>query len=105
MSLSLLRTDHPLAAGLSGTLRVAKGPDRCSWGRAREDAIRIAAVEGDAARAAIFGYEQGAAMPGLVAPARRLSFFLFDHTAPSLTPEGWALFDAAVRWCAGPPKQ
>jgi DNA-directed RNA polymerase specialized sigma24 family protein len=28
----------------------------------------------------------------------RLSFF--DHTSTSLTPEGWALFDAAVRWCA-----
>jgi hypothetical protein len=56
----------------------------------------------------IFGYETGATMPGAVAPARRVGFFLEDLTAGSLTPAGWALFDAAVRWALGlspPPLQ
>ena len=101
MTLSIVRPDHPLAAGLSGTVRVAAAPDRCSWGRARADAVKIAIVEGDDARAAIFAYDRGSAMPGGIAPARRLSLFLFDHTAGTLTPEGWALFDAGVEWSAG----
>lgn len=102
LSLTMVESAHPLAAGLSGTVRVARAPEQFSWGRAREDAIRIAEVEGGPGRAAVFAYERGAAMPGLVAPARRVGFFLFEETAAALTDEGWALFDAAVRWCAAP---
>jgi hypothetical protein len=96
---------HPLAAGLSGPVRVTRGPDQLSWGRAPAGAIRVATIEGESARDAIFAFERGAAMPGRAAPARRVGFFLFDETAAALTDEGWALFDAAVRWCgkAGAP--
>ena len=101
-TLSILQPGHALASGLSGKVAVLRVPDRISWGRPGPGAIRIATVEGDDARAGIFAYEKGAAMPGLVAPARRLSFFLFDHTSRELTPDGWKLFDAAIRWCADP---
>lgn len=100
--LSIRRPEHALASGLSGKVAVLRSPDRLSWGRAGAAAIAVASVDGDDSRACLFGYEKGAPMPGLAAPARRLSFFLFDHTARDLTPEGWRLFDAAVRWCADP---
>jgi hypothetical protein len=96
--LAVTNAKHPLAAGFSGPVTVTSGPDHLSWGRARADAIKIATIEGDSERAAIFAYERGARMPGLVAPARRVGLFLFDATALQLTPQGWALFDAAVRW-------
>ncbi len=92
---------HPLAAGFSGRVKVAASPSQLSWGRPRPDAARVAVIEDAPERAAIFAYERGAAMPRGRAPARRLGFFLFDDTADALTEEGWRLFDAAVRWCAG----
>lgn len=84
---------HPLAAGLSGRVALTTGPAQLSWGRAREGAIRVAALDGAPERSALFAYERGA-----IAPAPRLGLFLFDQTATQLTPEGWGLFDAAVRW-------
>jgi hypothetical protein len=100
-AVSIVNPSHPLAAGLSGRVPVTTGPAQISWGRAREDAIRIAVVEGSPEKAAVFAYDRGASMPGLVAPARRVGLFLFDRTALELSPQGWAIFDAAVRWCAG----
>jgi hypothetical protein len=90
---------HPLAAGLSGRIPATKAPSRFSWGRAGGEAIKIAALEGNPSRTAIFGYDRGARMPGGAAPARRVSLFLFEPAASVLTDQGWALFDAAVQWC------
>jgi hypothetical protein len=91
---------HPMAAGLASSVKVLSAPNRISWGLVRSDALVIATVEGDPARAALFAYEAGARMPGLEAPARRVGLFLFEATPLQLTPEGWSLFDAAVRWSA-----
>jgi anti-sigma factor RsiW len=101
-AVTVVTPSHDLAAGLSGRVALTTGPAQLSWGRAREDAIRIAVIEGSPEKAAVFAYDRGASMPGLVAPARRVGFFLFNQTALTLTPQGWALFDAAVRWCAQP---
>lgn len=89
---------HPLAAGLTGPVEVNSRPNHLSWGRTRGDAIKVATIEGDPSRAALFAYESGAAMPGRVAPERRVGLFLFDTTSLQLTPQGWQLFDAAIRW-------
>jgi hypothetical protein len=91
---------HAMAAGLSGTVPVLSRPNRMSWGLVRGDAVKVATLEGHPDRAVLFAYDRGASMPGLVAPARRVGLFLFDTTSLSLTPQGWSLFDAAVRWCA-----
>lgn len=99
-AVNVVNPEHVLAAGLSGRVVLTTGPAQLSWGRAREDAIRIAVIDGSPEKAAVFAYDRGASMPGLVAPARRVGLFLFDQTAPQLTPQGWALFDAAVRWAA-----
>ncbi len=100
-SLRIVDPSHPLAGGLSGTVTITTKPSPLSWGRARADAIKIAAIVDDPARAAVFAYEKDARMPGLVAPARRVGLFLFDATGRDLSPRGWTLFDAAVRWCLG----
>jgi hypothetical protein len=100
--LVVTETAHPLAAGLSGAVEVMSAPGHLSWGRTRADAIRVATLEGDPALATIFAYDAGAAMPGLVAPDRRVGLFLFDATSLHLTPQGWQLFDAAVRWSLKP---
>ena len=101
--LKIIEASHPLAAGFSGTVRILQEPLQVSWGRPGADVQTVAADAGDPSKAVIFGYERGAAMPGLRAPARRLGFFFFNETPIHVTDEGWALFDAAVDWCAAGP--
>jgi glucose/arabinose dehydrogenase len=98
--LDIVASAHPLAAGLSGRVTVTSSPQTFIWGRPNGNAVVVARPAGDATRAAIFGYEKGAAMPGLAAPGRRVGFFLENPTA-SATPAGGSLFDAAVRWATG----
>jgi hypothetical protein len=98
--LTILDPSHPMAAGLSGSVDVLTRPGRVSWGRAGASALRIASLDGEPEKVAVFGYEKGAPMDGAPrAPARRVGIFLFDGTAPDLTEAGARLFDAAARWC------
>jgi glucose/arabinose dehydrogenase len=99
--LDIARPAHPLAAGLSGRVAVTTAPAPFAWGKPAASAVVVARLTGEPDRAAIFGYERGTAMVGLTAPGRRVGLFLGDATAGSLTPRGWALFDAAVRWASG----
>lgn len=91
---------HSMAAGLSGTPVVLTNPltSTFTWGKPNTNAVKVASLSGDATKFVIFGYDAKAAMPGLEAPARRVSLFLTDTTAANLNTEGGALFDAAVRW-------
>lgn len=93
---------HPLAAGLSGRVRVAdrRGNQYLSQGTPAPTANWIATMPGDPVRATIFAYEKGMPMVGLAAPARRVGLFVSDLIPPHMTRDGWALFDAAVRWAA-----
>lgn len=91
----------PLGGGLpAGTATVYRGPGRLRWAAVGAQAIVGATLAGDAARACTFGYRAGAAMPGLVAPARRAGTFVSEAgLLPALlTRRGTDLFDAAVRW-------
>jgi hypothetical protein len=90
---------HPMAAGLSG-LVTTSASSTYTWGLPNANAARVARLSGHATRHVIFGYDVGAAMPGLAAPARRVALFLGDSTATSLTTNGWALFDASIRWAS-----
>ncbi len=54
----------------------------------------------DTTKIIIFGYSQGASMPGLVAPAKRVGLFMSDTTAASFNANGGTLFDAAINWAA-----
>ncbi len=100
-SVGVVDAGHPLAAGLSGSVGIVAGTSSMRWGAPAATASVVAVAEGDAAKALIFAYEAGAAMVGLVAPARRVGLPFFDDSAASFTAEGWALFDAAVAWATG----
>jgi hypothetical protein len=89
---------HPMAAGLSGNVSVVSAASTFTWGKPNANAVKVAALISDATRASIFGYDGGAAMPGLEAPARRVALFMSDTTAGSFTAQGGSLFDAAIRW-------
>lgn len=96
----ILSPTHPMAAGRSRKVAVSS-PHLLMWGRPNANALVIAVLAKDVNKAALFGYERGARMPGgLAAPARRVGFFLPDNTPDVLTDDGWALFDAAVTWGA-----
>jgi hypothetical protein len=87
-----------MAAGLSGTVAVFSSGSSFSWGVVNANAAKIATLTTDANKAVIFGYDNGAVMPGLEAPARRVGLFMTDLTASSFNSNGNALFDAAMRW-------
>jgi hypothetical protein len=97
----LVNAPHPLAAGLAAGLQNVLTDEHCkmNWGKPGLGAITIATLRGEPDKAAIFAYEKGATMNGeFLAPARRLSFFLWQDTFEQMRPEGLALFRAAVLW-------
>jgi subtilisin family serine protease len=104
----------PLAAGLRGNfsggvwdhqVQVSTGGGRY-WGVPAATAIgldgRPVTLTANSGRAAIYGYEVGATMIGMTAPARRVAFFADEAAVRTLTAEGWAMFDAAVDWASAP---
>jgi hypothetical protein len=96
---NVVASTHPMAAGLSGLVS-ASASSAYTWGVPNANAARVATLSGNSTRYVMFGYDSGAAMPGLSAPARRVGLFLGDTTATSLTANGWALFDASIRWAS-----
>jgi hypothetical protein len=96
-SLAIVTPGSPLAAGLSGTVAISTVADTLPQGSPGAAAVIAARLPGTTT-ASDFGYDTGAAMPGLAAPARRVGLFLGDNTAATLTANGWAMFDAAVTW-------
>lgn len=96
----ILNPEHPLAAGLKDMARVYEPRGTVGWGLPAEAATLVAASDDNPEHIAIFAYEKGAEVRGERLAGRRVSFFLSDTTqdATLLTPDGWQLFDAAVRW-------
>jgi hypothetical protein len=105
--LKIVNAWHPMAAGLPpGLVKVLKEPGMLKWAVPEPSAIAIAALPGEGEQKAIFDYEKGAAMyGGFIAPARRELFPLDNDAFDDLTPEGLALFDAAVEWLVSPQQR
>jgi hypothetical protein len=100
--LTIVDATHPLAAGLSGIVTVLEpGKGQYGFGVPGPSAVVVANLVDETRGAAIFAYDEGTDMVGLVAPARRIGWFLDIQAATRFTPEGWTLFDAAVAWTAG----
>jgi hypothetical protein len=100
--LAITDPSHPLAAGFSGAVTVmTPGTGLYGFGVPGPGAAKVATPVGQDGRYAVFGYEKGADMVGLAAPARRVGWFVDKDAATRLTVSGWTLFDAAVRWTAG----
>ena len=103
----LVNAPHPLAAGLAAGIENVLADEHCkmNWGKPGLGATTIATLLGEPDKAAIFAYEKGATMNGeFLAPARRVSFFLWQDTFDQLRPEGLSLFKAAVLWAVSPPE-
>jgi hypothetical protein len=102
VTLSIVKADHPLAAGLTGDVTVIGVKGEMFWGMPSDSAIKIATIKGNAARVVLFGYEAGAMMVGRKAAGKRLQFFLGAHLVPTkyLNADGLKLLDAAIDWCA-----
>lgn len=97
-TISIVNSSHPMAAGLSGTQTVYGSAGYLELGQPTSAAVNIATVTGDSTKSVIFGYDKGAQMIGLTAPAKRVGFFLYDTEASVMTSQGWTLFDSAVKW-------
>jgi hypothetical protein len=92
---TIVDENHPLAAGLSGTVSTGAA---IGWGAPGDNADIVATVPGAGGQAAIFAYSDGDAMVDGAAPAPRVGFYFSDETPASLSADGWTLFDAAVHW-------
>ena len=93
---------HPLAAGLSGVRTVVSSPQRFGWGKPGVQAIKAARIVGRTEAFGIFAYEGGANMVGTRAAAPRVGFYSEVNAPAAFTPDGLALFDAAVAWVRAP---
>ncbi len=101
-TISILATDHPLAAGISNLGEVFDSTYSITWAKPVNNRSYIATLESDNTVATIFIYETGDPMVGgLTAPARRLGCFV-NSNADALTDEGKALLDAAIEWITTP---
>ena len=95
---------HPLTAGLTGTVTIADNPPMpadMGWGLVGPKAIVAATMVADANQAALFGYQTGDDMIGMVAPARRVGFCEREAIAAHMSPDGLKLFDSAIDWALG----
>ncbi len=101
-SIRIADPSHPLAAGLAGSVTIYSGREGyVTWGLPDERAAAVVArCDTKEGEPAIFAHESGTSSRGPAVPARRVGFFLPSETdeAARLTPDGWKLFDAAVRW-------
>ncbi len=91
-------SEHPLAAGYTGTVTVLNPTDRMARGTPGGDGHTVASVSGVPA---LFVYEAGELLAdGSPAAGCRIAYPLHTNTAVDLTADGWALFDNAVTWAA-----
>lgn len=96
-SIDIADPTHPLAAGLSGTINVFSTAGSIVWGTLNNNADIVATVSGDSTKPVLFVYETGDLMAGgLIAPARRVGYFLPDNSGAALTTDGLTLLDAAI---------
>ncbi|SFL59361.1 pectate lyase, PelA/Pel-15E family [Gracilibacillus orientalis] len=101
-SITIHDSEHPLAAGLSGTINVYDQTGKVNFGSPGEEAITIATAADDDSKATIFAYEKGAKnVNGDPVPARQVATFLFAGQEDVMTEDGWKLIDTSVKWALG----
>jgi hypothetical protein len=101
--IDIVDPQHPLAAGLTGTVAVYTAAREITWGKVAKTAEVVATLNGDASGAAIYVYRQGVTLyDGTAAAGLRVNFFLEDDnktgTPNLMTPDGLRLFDTAVKF-------
>ena len=105
ITIPLLTFENDLRGELGLQNVLADEHCKMNWGKPGLGAVTIATLRGEPDEAAIFAYEKGTTINGeFLAPARRVSFFLWQDTFDPLRPEGLALFRAAVLWSITTPE-
>lgn len=101
----IVNPDHPLAAGLSGTVDIYKSAKTLStFTSASTDAIKVASGVGQPDVGAMLAFLPGAKMESdFVAPGRRVCLGLHSAVPEEFTSQAKALFRAAVTWSMGLP--
>jgi hypothetical protein len=105
--ITIIDPNHPLAAGLpAGDVAIYDEPGFMSWAEIGGDVTIVATFPFDPAEpAAIFVYEQGAILDdGTAAPAMRIGLphaGITQTPYPVWTPQGEALFAAAIDYALG----
>lgn len=107
-SMYIRKADHPLAAGLSGKVKVYKEPYSFNFGIPSADADVIASVNADGTYPTFWVYEKGDKLvDGSVAPNKRIGLFLGQAANPNantvtdlanLTAEGQQLLLATLNY-------
>jgi hypothetical protein len=102
--INIINNTHPLAAGLPlGLITTTTAAQDYTWGVPSTNAVIIATLADDPARAVIYGYDTGAILAdGTTAAAgRRVLLFSGDNGFAAYTEDAIKLFDAAVQWASG----
>jgi hypothetical protein len=90
----------PLVGGLTGTITISSKAGELGWGTPAPAALIGATMSGAANHAVVFGYDKGAQMATMTAPARRAGFAIREGLAANLNADGLKLFDAILAWVA-----
>lgn len=88
----------PLVGTASGTLTISSKTGELGWATPAASALKGATLPGDGNKLVVFGYEKGAQMTSLVAPARRAGFAIREQLAANLNADGIKLFDSILEW-------
>lgn len=88
----------PLVGAAAGMLAISSKPGELGWGTPAASAIKGATLPGNPSRIVVFGYEKGAQMTSMAAPARRAGFAIREQLAANLNADGIALFDSILEW-------
>jgi hypothetical protein len=88
----------PLVGTASGTLSISSKPGELGWGTPAASALKGATLPGNQDRLVVFGYEKGAQMTSMAAPARRAGFAIREQLAANLNADGLKLFDSILEW-------
>ncbi|WP_282935327.1 hypothetical protein [Paenibacillus sp. RC67] len=98
-SVTIKKADHPMAAGLQGTVNVYQSEGKIGFVVPAKDGIVVASAPDDERRAVICAFEKGSkTLSNESVPARQVYFYLVGGEEINQTDDGWKLFDAAVQW-------
>jgi hypothetical protein len=94
--------NHPLAGGQRGVVTITGTTTRLVFGQPIPSATVIASGpdNDESFLVTIFAIDRGANLRGGTAHARRVGWMAQESTINALNANGWALFDAAVRWAS-----
>ena len=97
--LSIVRPNHPLAAGFSGEVFVSTKAKPMNYGDVGSDAIVIANAKNSTKQAVIFAYRAGDKLAnGQVASGARVASYMSQSHPRFANRDAWALLDAAAAW-------